>query len=172
MLIIDGYNLMFHPAWDPEGNTLEEQRRHLIARLGEYRHLFALKKLAAVFDARSWSGPYNSFLYQHGGIYVIYSSLPGGADEKIILMCQGHSRTTVVTADRKLANRVKKRHAAVIPPDEFIRDWERQEALGRKEKEKIELPSQSQTDVEEWLDAFGLEAEIEIPPQKPPPKRP
>jgi predicted RNA-binding protein with PIN domain len=168
LLIVDGYNLLFHEAWRSQGDSLQEQREHMILRLSDYKHIGRCSRLMLVFDGKEWPGPYNQSVYQRG-LEVIYSNLPGGADEKIVRLCQDHYRATVVTADRKLGQAAQKRHATVVLPDQFLRTWEQLARLRSKEQ-KTSLLSPEDGDWGKWLEMYGLEEEIEIPPLPVPPR--
>lgn len=161
MLIIDGYNLLFHSYWEAQGDSLEDQRRHLISQLGKYKRRFRPKKLIVVFDGRSYLGPYNRPMYQEG-IEVIYATSPGRADEEIISLSREFCRATVVTADRKLSNKVKKNQSIVISPENFIRQWKKS-SDSQQEMEDKSPERNVNNEIEYWLDAFKLQEEIEIP---------
>jgi predicted RNA-binding protein with PIN domain len=80
---------------------------------------------------------------------------PRSADEAILLEISRTSRpreTTVVTADRDLARRVRDAGATAISPPDF---WKR---FGAAEAVSPRRPSEEPVDVDDWLEWFSDEA--------------
>jgi predicted RNA-binding protein with PIN domain len=165
LLIIDGYNLLFHEDWHTLGSSLEEQREHLIKELAQYRKRHANVKIIVVFDGRLWVGPYDR-LIPASGIEVIYATAEGRADETVVALSHQCSGARVVTADRKVAQQARANQAVVINPTDFLREW--RHSANRLADEEKTPPPHSADEIKDWLHYFGLEAEIPIPPSPQP----
>ena len=170
LMIVDGYNLMFHENWRAVGSTLEAQREHLLRELGRYRASRNPLKMIVVFDGRLGIGPYDQTIHTRG-VDIVYSTSPGKADETIVELAHQCSGARVVTADRKLGQRVKAAQAVVILPSDFLKEWRSNSPTsGNMDDKQTPAPPQSQTEVQEWLNFFGLASEIAIPPDPDRPK--
>lgn len=168
LFIIDGYNLLFHEDWHAAGNTLEGQRDHLLKELARYRTRHANTKIVVVFDGRMRIGPGEQMSCVHG-IEVIYATDEGRADEMVVHLSRQCPGSRVVTADRKVAQKARASQAIVINPSDFLRDWRR--SARHDSNDEKNSPPKSDGEIQEWLDYFGLDAEVPIPPAPQPPKR-
>lgn len=165
LLIIDGYNLLFHEDCDIKGGTLEAQRDHLVYKLSQYQHRHREARIIVIFDGRVL-GSGGTGVPSSRGIEIMYAQAEGGADDAIVALVRRLGGATVVTSDRKLAQRVKSFQTVIISSADFLKEM--YHAAGEKpasEDDKPGLrPPQSEQEVQEWLQIFGLKPEIELPP--------
>lgn len=164
ILIVDGYNILFNQSWNPRGLTLEDRRVHLLKELSKYRTRSKIRRVIVVFDGRAGVGPYNQTMITMG-LEIIYAVCAGKADQKIISLCRELQGVKVITSDRKLARKAKSFKAIILSTELFIKDLRQ---INKKSKEAFlddddhnEVLCESELD--DWLDLFGLDEEIEIP---------
>ena len=159
IVIIDGYNVLFHADWPAQGENLEDQRNHLVREMAGYRQRQQIRRMIVVFDGRAGVGPYDRHQFSRE-LEIVYAVCSGKADEKIAALARQFYGVCVVTADRTLIAKVRSYHASVITTEEFISKWRYTRYLPEQER-KI-APPQSQNEVKYWLELFDLDAEIEI----------
>ena len=159
IVIIDGYNLLFHADWPAQGQNLAEQRSHLVREMAEYRQRRQIRRMIVVFDGQIGVGPYDRHQFSKG-LEIVYAVCSGKADEKIIELTRQLYGVCVVTADRILIDKVKNCHANVTTTEEFISNW--RHSRSHLERQQNLAPPQSPGEVEYWLQLFALDAEIDI----------
>ena len=160
ILIVDGYNLLFHSLWQTQGYTLEQKREHLIKEIAKYRSRYLKSRIIIVFDGQSNIGPYNQHDFRHQ-IEIIYAVCSGKADEKIISLAENLTGVQVVTADREIIRKVRRRRALTTSPEQFIMDLKHPNVRESKEREVPNSPM-GEAEIEKWLNLFGLDEEIEL----------
>ncbi len=160
ILIIDGYNLILHPAWPEVKGSLEDRRNHLINQLIRYRKLDSISRLVLVFDGSQGVCDFSPRSHRQG-VEIIYALEADKADGKIISLSHQWNDVQVVTADRGLARKARRNKAIIIPPEIFMRNLFR--SLSRESKEVCE-DGENKLDADEWLNIFEMEEEISIPP--------
>lgn len=104
MFYVDGYNVCF--SLDLEGSSLEEERESLLSLIGNRSDI-------VVFD-----GPEFSRMHR-GNLEIVYAKT---ADDYILEEVERLSpkRTTVVTADRALANAAREFGAKIVSPADYV----------------------------------------------------
>lgn len=157
IIIIDGYNLMFHECWPYIEGELESRRKTLIDLVVNFKKRTHLSRVIIVFDGCSGVGPYKQQIHQ-AGVEIIYAICQGKADEKIIDLSRGLNNVVVVTADRRVVKYTKRNKSDIIPPPVFTRKLLRVNQNSQKQRETM-----PHNNVDKWLDEFGLDEEIEIP---------
>ncbi len=158
ILIIDGYNLLFFPGWRDQGKTLEEKRAHLIKKIAQYKAQQRIPRVILVFDGQQGIMPFErNVSYQ--SLEIIYAIGEGKADEKIIELSEKFYGAQIVTADRQIIQKVKRYNAKIISPEQFLQSLR----SGQKQEKKNIVSSDKDLTMEEWLEIFDLEEEIEIP---------
>ena len=160
ILIVDGYNLLFHPLWQTQGYTLEQKREHLIKKIAKYRSQHLKSRIIIVFDGQSNIGPYNQRDFRYC-IEIIYAVCSGKADEKIISLAKKLTGVQVVTADREIIRKVRRHRATTMSPEQFILELEYSKVRESTERETSSRPM-GKAEIEEWLELFGLDEEIEL----------
>ncbi|NUM36193.1 MAG: NYN domain-containing protein [Candidatus Brocadiae bacterium] len=158
ILIIDGYNLMFFPDWQDQGRNLEEKRADLIRKVAQYQEQQKISKVILVFDGQPGVSPYERIISRQR-MEIIYAIGEGKADEKIISLSEKFYGANIVTADRKIIQRTKKYNAKILSPAEFLHCLR----SSKKEEKKYALSDDQGITIDEWLEIFELDAEIEIP---------
>ena len=157
IVIIDGYNLLFHDAWPYYDGELEDRRQKLIDLVISFKKEERIARVIVVFDGCAGIGPYKKQTLQQG-IEIIYAICQGKADEKIISLSKRLNNVTVVTADRRIIKYTKRNRCNIISPQKFTQQLLK--SMRKKTPTQISLPT---NDVDEWLDEFGLDDEVEIP---------
>lgn len=164
VLIIDGYNLLFEPSWNPPGANLEQQREFLIKKVIQYRKCRKYSKIILVFDGQIsiqnniYYEPYNNY---YSDFKIIYALDEGRADEKIIELAREMNGVVAVSADHKIIRKVKAAHGKMLPPEEFIHEL--QNIFDPMEEIREKEHSCSDKEIKDWLKTFHLKEEIEIP---------
>jgi len=134
--IIDGYNLLFR--FYKEKSNLETKRRELIGKLDEIATILHLD-ITLIFD-----GHYSEedYVRTHTrSLEIIYTELGESADETILNELDLHpnpNRVTVITSDRDLSYKAKRRRANVETSKEFFKMITK-----RAQKKKREKPPSS-----------------------------
>ena len=113
--LIDGSNVLGAMRVDRQG---EEGKRGLVRLLASFARA-KRTRVTCVFD-----GPEPPSFARHLGSVTVAFSGPRSADELIIERAATGRGWSVVTSDRGLAARVKRREVEVVAPTDFIRQME------------------------------------------------
>ena len=132
ILVIDGYNLLFHESWPFYDGLLENGRNNLIQLVAAYRRFKDIRRAIIVFDGCAGVGPYSKE-FEQDGIEIIYAICQGKADEKIISINRALNDVYIVTADRGLAKKAKRHKTNIISPEAFAKDLFQQKSSQAKE---------------------------------------
>lgn len=135
---IDGYNLLFRVL--RAGDNLAEQRRQIIEDLCHKVKILQLD-VTLVFDSQYQPGDSERFYYNN--LEIQYTSEGETADDFILsaLKRSAHPEAqTVVTSDKRLAWRSRRRLAKTEPIEEFI-GWLNKRFKNRLRQSKIEKES-------------------------------
>lgn len=150
MLLLDGHNLIGRtPGLSLERE--EEGREILLRRVGAAWGS-GRRQVVVIFDGnRPGSAKETAF----GGLRVVYSPEGRSADEEILRRVARSRRgqATVVTSDRRLAQRALDLGAGVESCESFLSRLER-DAAGRGERAPPPSPSLAPDEVEAWLQMF------------------
>ena len=114
--LVDGSNVLGALRWDRESRESKEKLTTLAARFARSKR----SKLVLVFDG---SAP-SPFAKSLGSVSVRFSGKRSADDVITDLAHAAHGSLMVVTADRQLANRVKRRAVEVVSPREFAAQLE------------------------------------------------
>ena len=157
IIIIDGYNVLFHDCWPYHDGALEDRRHKLISLVAAFKKKMRLRRIIIVFDGCAGIGPYKKQTL-NDGVEIIYAICQGKADEKIISLSGELNNVVVVTADRRVVKYSKRNRSDIISPQHFTQKILR--ARKREEQPRMTMPS---NDIDQWLKEFGMDDEIEIP---------
>ena len=157
IVIIDGYNLLFHECWPYHDGALEDRRQKLIDFLIHFKRKTQLARVIVVFDGCAGIGPYKQQTEQNG-VEIIYAICQGKADEKIISLSKQLNHVVVVTADRRIVKYAKRYRSDIMPPPHFT-----QKLMKARRRDPQTRPTLPTNDVDQWLKEFGMQDEIEIP---------
>ncbi|BBM82887.1 NYN domain-containing protein [Candidatus Uabimicrobium amorphum] len=157
IVIIDGYNLLFHDSWPYHEGALEDRRKKLIDLVVSFKQKKRIARVIVVFDGCAGIGPYKKQTSQQG-IEIIYAICQGKADEKIISLSKHLNNVMVVTADRRIIKYTKRNRSSITSPQSFTQELLKTQR--RTTPKQMSLPT---NDVDEWLEEFGLDDEVEIP---------
>ena len=113
--LIDGSNVLGAMRVDRQG---EEGKRGLVRLLASFARA-KRTRVTCIFD-----GPEPPSFARHLGSVTVAFSGPRSADELIIERAASGRGWSVVTSDRGLAARVKRREVEVVAPTDFIRQME------------------------------------------------
>ncbi|GAB4246672.1 MULTISPECIES: NYN domain-containing protein [Deferrisoma] len=147
MVLVDGHNLIGRGLRLPLDREAEGRRR-VVERLGAWAS-GRREPVVVVFDGDRAGG---AKARRVGALSVVYSPAGRTADEEILRrLGRGNPRAaTVVTSDRRLADRARALGARVEPAEGFwARVWP---APGKGEE--AEKPDPGEAEVEEWLRVF------------------
>lgn len=157
IIIVDGYNLLFHDCWPYHEEVLEDSRQKLISFVISFKKKMRVRRVIIVFDGCAGIGPYKKQTQQNG-VEIIYAICQGKADEKIISLSGELNNVVVVTADRRVVKYSKRNRSDIVTPQQFTQKLLK--ANRKESQEQIAMPSNN---VDEWLQEFGMADEIEIP---------
>lgn len=150
VLLLDGHNLIGRaPGLSLERE--EEARELLLRRIGAAKGS-GRRQVVVVFDGnRPGSAKEGAF----GGLRVVYSPEGGSADEEILrrVARERRGQATVVTSDRRLAQRALDLGAAVESCESFLGRLGR-DAAGRRDSAPPAAPRLAPGEVEAWIQAF------------------
>jgi predicted RNA-binding protein with PIN domain len=120
LVIVDGYNLIFHQELVKETADLAHARERLLNRLVQYAALTGVK-VVVVFDAYRVRGG-KEHAEQRDGLTVIFTAEGETADtviERLSSQLAGYWEVSVVTADAAEQRLVWGHGALRVPPKEF-----------------------------------------------------
>lgn len=150
MLLLDGHNLIGRtPGLSLERE--EEAREVLLRRIAAARGS-GRRQVVVVFDGnRPGSAKESAF----GGLRVVYAPEGQSADDEILRRVARARRgqATVVTSDRRLAQRALDLGAGVESCEAFLRRLEG-DAAARRKRAPSAPSSLAPSEVEDWLRVF------------------
>jgi hypothetical protein len=159
--LVDGYNLLHatgHLAGKVTPHALDRARQLLLCRLAE--HIKATgDSVTVVFDARR-APPKVRSEQEHDGVRVHYV-VDAEADDRIEELIRSDTapkRLTVVSNDKRLREAARRRRCEVLECVAFFELTGKHPAAPSKTNDEAagsDKPSQS--DVGEWMRAFGAE---------------
>ncbi|MEW6771873.1 MAG: NYN domain-containing protein [Bacillota bacterium] len=120
LVIVDGYNLIFHQELIKEAADLAHARERLLNRLAQYAALTGIK-VVVVFDAYRVRGG-REHAEQRDGLTVIFTAEGEAADtviERLSSRLADYWEVSVVTADAAEQRLVLGHGALRVPPKEF-----------------------------------------------------
>ena len=120
LVIVDGYNLIFHQEMVKETANLEHARERLLNQLAQYAALTGVK-VVVVFDAYRVKGGREQ-TWQRGGLTVIFTAEGEAADtviERLSSQLGSYWNVSVVTADAAEQRLVWGYGALRVSPREF-----------------------------------------------------
>jgi predicted RNA-binding protein with PIN domain len=113
--LIDGSNVLGAMRVDRHG---EETKRNLVRMLAAFARS-KRTRVTCIFD-----GPLPPNFGTHLGSVTVAFSSPRSADDVIAERARNGRGWSVVTSDRALANRVRRREVAIVSPQTLIREIE------------------------------------------------
>jgi predicted RNA-binding protein with PIN domain len=152
ILVIDGYNLIYH--FPGVGKILErdrdQARRIMVAGLGRYARQKGVQ-IKVVFDGdmRQEDAPVDQ-----EGIQVHYSRFPEKADSLIMRIAEKHRESediSVVTSDGEIDNWCRRKGVHVIPSQNFAH------TVGegsREDAQKKYDHAMGQSELKQWIKLF------------------
>ena len=157
-LIIDGNNLL-HAPMPPALAGLDEARLCRLLADGPWRR----RRMVVVCDGAP--GPLQQVESPDAAVEIVYSGPNRSADDVIIKMIDSDSaprRLVVVSNDRQIQRAARRRRAKVSTCEQFIRQLAAMANAAAAEPAKPRKPRRpglSETDVDEWLELFGLDGD-------------
>ena len=147
MVLVDGHNLIGRGLRIPLSRE-GDGRRRVVERLAAWASS-RREPVIVVFDG---SRPSSTGARRVGALRIVYASSNRTADEEILRLLEKEPTRSalVVTSDRGLADRARRRGARVEPSEAF---WARVRP-SRADDVPPEKPEPSEGEVEEWLRVF------------------
>lgn len=172
MVIIDGHNLI--GSLPGVSLTAIDDEEQLIGLLQVFARV-KRKPVDVFFDG---APPGSAGVRRYGFVTAHYVAAGIPADEAIrryLVQLGGRARgATVVTSDRQVQANARALHASVTGSDVFARELGNLDPGGpsiapRSGRKPGAEPSMSLSELEDWYDMFGLDAEQAERPIEPPP---
>ncbi len=161
-LVIDCYNLL-HQTMPASLAGLDENRLCRLLAAGPWRG----QTIIVVCDGR----PKPHALGSPVDEVELRYSLDGSADEQIMAIIDAdHSprRLTVVSSDRQIQKHAQRRRCVVVPCDRFVTTLAQRRPAAATTSSKTQRGPLPASEVQRWIDAFGVdEKALDAPAEKP-----